>query len=120
MQIYSMMAGKAESITSRNIILHVKFIKRLDTNRSRCYTEDMTTTLSERGQTAIPAQIRKRWKLKAHQRLEWADDGKVIYLMPVAKDPIAAFRGSATKGGLVQALLKSRREDRRMDDAKYR
>ncbi len=72
----------------------------------------MVTTLSDRGQTAIPARIRKRFKLKAHQRLEWADDGKVIYVLPVAKDPIAAFRGSAPKG-LTEALLAGRREDAR-------
>ena len=70
----------------------------------------MVTTLSERGQTAIPARIRKRFKLKAHQRLEWAEDGKVIYVLPVAKDPIASFRGSAPKG-VTRALLTSRRED---------
>ncbi len=70
----------------------------------------MVTTLSDRGQTAIPARIRKRFKLKAHQQLEWADDGKVIYVLPVAKDPIAAFRGSTPKG-VTKALLASRRED---------
>lgn len=70
----------------------------------------MVTTLSDRGQTAIPARIRRRFNLKAHQRLEWADDGKVIYVLPVAKDPIGAFRGSAPKG-VTKALLASRRED---------
>lgn len=70
----------------------------------------MVTTLSDRGQTAIPARIRKRFKLKAHQQLEWADDGKVIYVLPVAKDPIAAFRGSTSKG-VTKALLASRQED---------
>lgn len=70
----------------------------------------MVTTLSDRGQTAIPARIRKRFKLKAHQQLEWAEDGKVIYVLPVANDPIAAFRGSSPKG-VMQALSRSRRED---------
>lgn len=72
----------------------------------------MVTTLSDRGQTAIPARIRKRFQLKAHQQLEWADDGKVIYVLPVAQDPIAAFRGSAPKG-LTKALLAGRRDDAR-------
>jgi bifunctional DNA-binding transcriptional regulator/antitoxin component of YhaV-PrlF toxin-antitoxin module len=70
----------------------------------------MVTTLSDRGQTAIPARIRKRFKLKARQRLEWADDGKVIYVLPVAADPIAAFRGSTPKGA-AKALLAARRND---------
>ena len=79
----------------------------------------MVTTMSERGQTAIPARIRKRFKLKAHQRLEWADDGKVIYVIPVAKDPVAALRGAFSKG-LTQALLDSCREDARRNDAAHR
>ena len=70
----------------------------------------MITTLSDRGQTAVPARIRKRFKLKARQRLEWAEDGKIIYVLPVAKDPIAGFRGSAPKG-LTRALLVGRRRD---------
>ena len=72
----------------------------------------METTLTDRGQTAVPAKIRKRFQLKAGQKLEWAEDGQVIYVLPVAKDPIAAFRGSG-KGGLTRALIKSRREDER-------
>lgn len=75
-----------------------------------CYTQFMKTRISGRGRTAIPARIRKRFKLKAHQQLEWAEDGKVIFVLSVAKDPIAAFRGSAPKGA-TRALLASRRED---------
>lgn len=66
--------------------------------------------MSDRGQTAIPARIRKRFNLKARQKLEWAEDGKVIYVLPVEKDPIGAFRGSARRG-LTRALLAERRDD---------
>lgn len=68
----------------------------------------METTLSARGRTAIPARIRKRFKLKARQKLVWAEDGRVIYVLPVENDPIAAFRGSARKG-LTRSLLADRR-----------
>jgi AbrB family looped-hinge helix DNA binding protein len=71
----------------------------------------METTLTERGQTAIPAKIRKRFGLKARQKLMWVEDGQVIYVLPVATDPIAAFRRSGKASGLSAALLKSRRED---------
>lgn len=97
-------------VTSCFVLFTCFFVKWLDGTRSGCYTESMVTTLSDRGQTAIPARIRKRFKLKAHQRLEWADDGKVIYVLPIAKDPIAAFRGSTPKGA-TKALLASRRKD---------
>jgi len=71
----------------------------------------METTLTDRGQTAIPARIRKRFGLKPGQKLVWVEDGKVIYVLPVAKDPIQAFRGSSKKSGLTEALLHSRQED---------
>ena len=72
----------------------------------------METTLTDRGQTAVPARIRRRFGLKPGQKLEWVEDGKVIYVLPVAKDPIKAFRGS-DKRGLTEALLRERREDAR-------
>jgi len=73
----------------------------------------METTLTDRGQTAIPARIRKRFSLKSGQKLVWVDDGDVIFVAPVARDPIAAFRGSSKKSHLLKALLKSRADDAR-------
>jgi AbrB family looped-hinge helix DNA binding protein len=73
----------------------------------------METTLTDRGQTAIPARIRKRFSLKAGQKLVWVDDGDVIFVAPVALDPIAVFRGSGKKSHLLKALLKSRADDAR-------
>ena len=71
----------------------------------------MVTTVTERGQTAIPARIRKRFGFKPHQKLVWVEDGQVIFVLPLAKDPFGAFRKSGKQTGLVAALLKSRRED---------
>ena len=73
----------------------------------------METTLTDRGQTAVPARIRKRFGMRSGQKLEWVADGKVIYLLPVAKDPIGAFRGSSQGYALNKALIRSRREDAR-------
>ena len=74
----------------------------------------METTLTERGQTAVPARIRKRFGIKAGQKQVWAEDGKVIFVLPVARDPIQAFRGSSSsKGALNKALLRARKEDAR-------
>jgi len=73
----------------------------------------MESTLTERGQTAVPARIRKRFGLKAGQKLEWVEDGKVIYVLPVPADPIKAFRGSSKTRGLTEALLEERRKDAR-------
>ena len=73
----------------------------------------METTLTDRGQTAVPARIRRRFGLKAGQKLEWVEDGKIIYVLPIPKDPIGAFRGSSKGGALTQALLRSRQIDAR-------
>lgn len=59
----------------------------------------------------MPARIRKRFGLKPGQKLEWVEDGKVIYVLPVPRDPIGAFRGSAKGKGLTRALLEGRAED---------
>ncbi len=75
------------------------------------YALPMETMVSDRGQTAVPAKIRKRFGIKPGQKLVWAEDGKVIYILPVVKDPISAFRGSAKNKGLLPALLKSRQDD---------
>jgi len=71
----------------------------------------METTLTDRGQTAVPAFIRQRFGIKPGQKLEWIEDGKVISVLPVSKDPIRAFRGSSKKSRLTEALLRSRQED---------
>jgi AbrB family looped-hinge helix DNA binding protein len=71
------------------------------------------TTLTDRGQTAVPAWIRKRFRIKPGQKLTWVEDGKIIYVLPVARDPIRAFRGSSKNSGLIKALLRDRQEDAR-------
>lgn len=71
----------------------------------------METTLSDRGQTAVPARIRKKFGIKPGQKLEWADDGQVIFVIPASTDPITHFRGSSHKDELTKTLLKSRQED---------
>jgi AbrB family looped-hinge helix DNA binding protein len=71
----------------------------------------METTLTDRGQTAVPAFIRRRFGMKPGQKLEWVEDGKLIFVHPVPKDPIEAFRHPSRKTGLLKALLRSRRED---------
>ena len=72
----------------------------------------MLSTISTRGQTAIPAEIRRRHGLKPNTRLQWIDDGKVITVVPVSDDPIASFRGRSRGKGLVAELLKGRQEER--------
>ena len=72
-----------------------------------------TTTLTVRGQTVIPAPIRKAHGLRTNAKLEWVDDGKCIRVVPLRGDSIAEARGALGKTHLRKALLRSRAEDRK-------
>lgn len=71
----------------------------------------MRSTITERGQTVIPAAIRRQFHMNPSDRLEWLVDQDGIRVIPVRSDPIAAFRGQG-KGGSTQTLLKDRMDER--------
>ncbi|GAB6043271.1 AbrB/MazE/SpoVT family DNA-binding domain-containing protein [Endothiovibrio diazotrophicus] len=75
----------------------------------------MRSTITERGQTVIPAAIRKQLGLSPADRLEWIVlDGRMI-VTPVASDPIDAFRGRG-KGGTTGRLLADRQAEKARED----
>ena len=71
----------------------------------------MQSTITERGQTVVPAQIRKLFHLSPADRLEWLVDAQGIRVLPVRADPVEAFRGQG-KGGATKRLLADRKLDR--------
>ncbi len=76
----------------------------------------MQTAVTKRGQTVIPAAIRKRHRIGGGARLVWLDDGETIRIVPTPADPIAALRGRGRGEGLTERLLKERRADRKRDE----
>ena len=72
----------------------------------------MQTAVTKRGQTVIPAPIRKRYHIEEGDSLVWIDDGTTIRIVPVASDPIRALRGSGRGEDLTTRLLNARTEDR--------
>ncbi|MBI5017168.1 MAG: AbrB/MazE/SpoVT family DNA-binding domain-containing protein [Deltaproteobacteria bacterium] len=72
----------------------------------------MQTSVTKRGQTVIPAPIRKRHHIQEGDRLVWLDDGQSIKVIPLAGDPVQALRGCGQGERLVERLLAARREDR--------
>jgi len=70
----------------------------------------MRTTVTTRGQTVIPARVRRAHKINPRTRIEWIDDGQTIRVVPLPEDPIAAARGTAK--GLRRVLLRDRRRER--------
>jgi AbrB family looped-hinge helix DNA binding protein len=72
----------------------------------------MQTSVTKRGQTVIPAAIRRRYHIEEGDYLMWLDDGSSIRVIPVAQDPIRALRGRGRGEGLVEKLLAARQEDK--------
>lgn len=71
----------------------------------------MRSTITKRGQTVIPAAIRRQFNLTPADRLEWIVENNTLRVIPVRKNPIEAFRGKGA-GGSVERLLADRRKDR--------
>ena len=72
----------------------------------------MVSTVTVRGQTAIPAAIRRKYNIKPKMHIEWIDDGHSISIVPVPEHPIKAVKGRYKNSGLLKELLKSRQEER--------
>lgn len=72
----------------------------------------METIVSRRGQTVVPAEIRKRYNIKDGDQLVWIDDGQTIRVIPVPADPVAGLYGRGKGQGLTHKLLEERAGDR--------
>jgi AbrB family looped-hinge helix DNA binding protein len=75
----------------------------------------MQTVVSRRGQTVIPAAIRKRYGIADGAQLVWLDDGRTIKVVPVSDDPIKALRGRGRGKKLTELLLADRKKDRDLE-----
>ncbi len=77
--------------------------------------------VSSKGWVVIPAELRRKYKLKPGTRVQFVDYGDVISLVRALDDPIEESRGML-KGGpsLTKALLRERAEEREREDRKYK
>jgi bifunctional DNA-binding transcriptional regulator/antitoxin component of YhaV-PrlF toxin-antitoxin module len=71
----------------------------------------MKSTITARGQTVVPAEIRRLFKLSASDSLEWLVGPQGIRVVPVRRDPVVAFRGQGS-GGATGRLVLERQADR--------
>lgn len=72
----------------------------------------MQTLVSSRGQTVIPAALRRRYHIAEGDQVLWIDDGRTIRVIPLPADPIAALRGAGRGERLVERLLEARQVER--------
>lgn len=73
-------------------------------------------TVSSKGQLVIPAEIRKKYRLKAGSRVVVEDHGGEIKVNPKPYDALLALRGKFAKYPLERDLMEERRKwDARLD-----
>lgn len=72
----------------------------------------MHSTVSSRGQTAVPAGVRRHFRLEAHSRLEWIIDGDLITVLPLPANPLKMLRGSLKGRYSANMLLTARARER--------
>lgn len=70
----------------------------------------MRSTITNRGQTVIPAEVRRHFHLSPADRLEWVLDHDSIRVVPVRSNPVDAFRGQG-RGGSTGRLLVTRLQE---------
>ncbi len=73
------------------------------------------TSVTRKGQTVVPAPLRKRFNIGPNSQLVWSTDGKVIEVTPLPAEPIKALRGFSERHPLRAALLRKRREDKSLE-----
>lgn len=78
----------------------------------------MKSTVTVRGQTVIPASIRKQFKIEPKDRLEWRVEGNVIKVYPIPADPIVALEGKLKGTGITKALIEGRQKERKLEAQK--
>ena len=69
----------------------------------------MQTAVTKRGQTIIPALLRKRHKIDEGTRLVWLDDGETIRVCPIPADSFCAVCVGVAAGNEGHDLRAARR-----------
>ena len=71
----------------------------------------MRTVVTKRGQTVIPASLRRKYGIGGGTRLEWIDTGETLKVVPIPADVIRELRGAAAGEALTRKLLEERERD---------
>ena len=76
----------------------------------------MKSKVTVRGQVSIPAEIRRKFNIERESRVEWFVEGGVIKMVPLPKDPVAAFRGRGSRKYSTEQLIEDRRLERKDEE----
>ena len=78
---------------------------------------NMPVTVSSRGQTVIPAALRKKYDIAANSKIEFIDTGEEIVLVPIPETPFEGSHG-ILKGITTKDLFEARRQERVSENKK--
>ena len=77
----------------------------------------MLVTVSSRGQTVIPAELRKKYGITANSKIEFVDIGEEIELVTLPENPFESSHG-ILKGVSTKDLFEARRQERVSENKK--
>lgn len=78
----------------------------------------MKAKVTSRGQVSIPTAIRKQFNIEPESRVEWIVESNTIKVVPLPKDPVAAFRGRGSRRCSAAQLIQDRRQERNEEHEK--
>jgi AbrB family looped-hinge helix DNA binding protein len=74
------------------------------------------STVSARGLTVIPVEIREQLGIRPHTKLVWSTRNGMIIVVPISEDPIeASFGMLAGRGYTLEDFLEERQKERELD-----
>lgn len=78
----------------------------------------MVVKVSVKGQTVIPAELRRRYGIEPNSKVEFVDTGKEIILIPLPKGDVRKNSYGVLKGVSSKDLISYRREERKRERGK--
>jgi len=71
----------------------------------------METYATVKGQIVIPAELRRKYRIKAGTKIQVIDTGEAILLKPVTEESLKRLQGRLKGKGVLKALLEERRKE---------
>jgi len=71
----------------------------------------METYATVKGQIVIPAELRRKYRIKAGTKIQVIDTGEAILLKPVTEESLKRLQGRLKGKGVLKSLLEERRKD---------
>ena len=71
----------------------------------------METYATVKGQVVIPAELRRKYGIKAGTKINVLDGGDAIILKPVNEESLKRLQGSLKGKGVLKWLMEERRKD---------